>query len=131
MTMKYTTHTPLSWLGLPLLSLLCPTLAAQDPTFSLVASSNHLELGSAFASAGDLNADGVIDFAVADRSARVNSLMSSGSVQILSGADGSLLRTYTGSPASSQGFGSSLATLDANGDGIPDLAVGSPGQAGP
>jgi hypothetical protein len=121
----------MKWRGMSLLAILCPAVAAQEPTLSLFASADHRELGSAFAAVGDLNGDGTPDIAVADRSARIQSFASSGAVHILSGADGTLLRTYLGSPASSQSFGSSLAVLDADGDGIPDLAVGSPGQAGP
>jgi hypothetical protein len=109
---------------------LCPHLIAAELNFSLVADADHSELGSGFAAVGDLNADGVVDVAVADRSARVGTYFGSGIVHIVSGADGSLLRTYQGDPAASQYFGSSLVALNADGDGIPDLAVGSPGQAG-
>lgn len=129
--MKTSTRKPLSWLGLSLLAAgLSPHLAAAQLKFSLAASVDNFELGSGIAAAGDLNADGVTDIAVADRSARVGTCFASGCVEIVSGADGSLLRSYTGSPAASQSFGSALVTLNADGDAIPDLAVGAPGQSG-
>ncbi|MES2922892.1 MAG: hypothetical protein V4819_15160 [Verrucomicrobiota bacterium] len=89
---------------------------------------DHFELGSAFSSAGDVNGDGVIDVAVADRSGKVDSKFASGIVHLVNGTNGLLIRSYTGVPAPSQNFGFSLVALNADGDGIPDLAVGSPGQ---
>jgi FG-GAP repeat len=109
---------------------ICPNaLAAGELQFSLAATASHMELGSEFAVLGDLTGDGVVDIAVADRSAIVASSYGSGIVHLVNGVDGSLIRSYEGTPAASQGFGSSLVALNANGDGIPDLAVGSPGQA--
>ena len=127
--MKHTHTTPKKWLGLSLLPILFQPLAAQDPTFSLAAAGDNFEFGTAFAAAGDVNGDGMPDIAVSDRSARVDSFFASGAVYVLSGLDGSLLRRHTGNPAPSQNFGSSLASLDADGDGSPDLAVGSPGES--
>lgn len=102
---------------------------AEELLFTLAPDSDHLELGSAFAAAGDLDADGVPDVAIADRSARVNSLLGSGIVHLVSGTDGSILRSLTGEPAASQGFGSAIVSLDADHDNIPDLAIGAPGHA--
>lgn len=103
-------------------------IAGNNPDIELYANTLNAEFGSTFSTAGDINGDGVTDIAVADRSAMVNGQISSGSVYIISGADGAYLRTYTGVPARSQYFGISLASLDSNGDGIDDLAVGAPGQ---
>lgn len=108
---------------------LCTHAMAEELLFSLAASADNFELGSGFATAGDLNGDGVVDVAVADRSARVNTLYASGIVHLVSGTDGSLIRNYTGVPAASQSFGTSLASLNADGDGVPDLAIGAPGQS--
>ncbi len=104
-------------------------VVAGELLFTLASSADHRELGSGFAAVGDINGDGVVDVAVADRSARVSGFLGSGIVHLVSGVDGSLLRSYEGVPAQSQGFGSSLTALDADGDGILDLAVGSPGQS--
>lgn len=103
--------------------------SSEDPNISLVAGADNFEFGSAFSTAGDINQDGVFDIAVADRSARVNGEFASGIVYIISGSDGSILRTYAGIPARSQNFGFSMARLDSNGDGIDDLAIGAPGRA--
>ena len=104
-------------------------ISAEELKFSLAADVDNLELGSGFAAAGDLNGDGIVDVAIADRSGRVDSRIGSGIVHLVSGADGSPIRNYVGAPAASQYFGAAMAALDADGDGIPDLAVGSPGQA--
>lgn len=103
---------------------------AAEADITLLANRLNTEFGSTFSAAGDINRDGVTDIAVADRSAMVDGQISSGSVYIVSGADGALLRTYVGVAARSQYFGLSLASLDADGDGVGDLAVGSPGRAG-
>src|SRR6478672_6412933 len=119
-------HTHVSRLCLSLLAAgICTHVTAEELLFSLAASADNFELGSGFATAGDLNGDGVIDVAVADRSGRVNTFYASGIVHVVSGADGSLIRNYTGVPSISQSFGSSLASLNADGDGIPDLAIGA------
>jgi hypothetical protein len=104
---------------------------AEELLFSLAPSSEHFELGSAFAAIGDVNGDGVIDVAVADRSGRVGGFFASGIVHLVSGADGSAIRDLTGTPANSQNFGVAMAGLDVDGDGVMDLAVGAPGHSVP
>lgn len=111
-------------------TLLTSILHGQDPDFSLVADTHNAQLGSAFASLGDLDGDGITDLAVADQSARVDDHLSSGLVYVISGADGTILRIHEGTPAPSQLFGFALASLDADGDGLPDLAVGATGHDG-
>ncbi len=128
--MKYTQHNNTSRLCLSLLATgICSNAMSGELQFSLAATADHQELGSGFAALGDLTGDGVTDVAVADRSARVASFLGSGIVHLVSGTDGALIRSYEGTPAASQAFGSSLVALNADGDGVPDLAVGSPGQA--
>jgi hypothetical protein len=106
------------------------SLPAAEPAFSLIPTVDNFQLGAAFAAIGDLNGDGTVDFAVSDPSYRSGgTLLGSGRVYLVSGADGTTLRSYETDPAQAQYFGLSLAALDADGDGIPDLAVGAPGHA--
>jgi hypothetical protein len=128
MTHKPTSHIRRFHLSLVVAGLVTRAFA-QDPTFTLAPDTDHLELGSAFTAAGDLNGDGVIDVTIADRSAKVDSKIGSGLVHLVSGADGSEIRDLKGESAASQGFGSSIVAMNADGDGIPDLAVGAPGQS--
>ncbi len=108
---------------------LCLTLPAAELQFSLTPTADNRQLGTAYAPAGDI--DGTTDIAVADPSYRSGTVLGSGTVYIVSGANGTMLRAYQPEvAAASQYFGISLAALDADGDGTPDLAVGSPGYAG-
>lgn len=109
----------------------CLPLHGAEFAFDLLPEVDNQQLGSNFAAVGDINGDGVTDLAISDPGYRADGFGSSGVVFIVSGADGSHLRTYLPeSSAGSQVFGISLAALDANGDGVTDLAVGSPGYAG-
>lgn len=109
---------------------LCFSLPAAEPAFTLVPAADNFQLGATFAAIGDLNGDGTVDLAVSDPSYRSGgTLLGSGMVFLVSGADGTTLRTYEADPAQSQYFGLSLAALHADGDGIPDLAIGAPGHA--
>lgn len=114
--------------------LLCTGLSlplhAAELQFTLTPTADNRQLGTTYASVGDIDGDGVTDIAVSDPSYLAETFLGSGIVYIVSGADGALLRTYQADAAAAQYFGSSLAALDANGDGVTDLAVGSPGYAG-
>ena len=79
--------------------------------------------GAAVAGAGDVDGDGRADVAVGAPGADASGA-SSGSATIFSGADGSVLRVANGA-AMGDGFGGALAALDADQDGVPDLAVGA------
>ena len=101
-------------------------LHAAELEFSIAATNDNFALGSAFAAVGDWNADGTDDFAVSDPQLTADGFFSSGAAYIISGADGQILDEFGGQPSQSQFFGASLASLDADGDGILDLAVGAP-----
>jgi hypothetical protein len=80
--------------------------------------------GTAVANAGDVNGDGVSDVLIGAPGA--------GRAYVLDGATGALIRTIT-SPVAEKlpSFGSAVAGGgDFNGDGIPDLVIGAPLQAG-
>ncbi len=75
---------------------------------------------------GDLNGDGVRDFAVTDPNANFGPIFGAGRVTILSGTDGMQLFQITGSTANEK-FGSAVVDMgDVNGDGVPDLAISAP-----
>ncbi len=81
--------------------------------------------GWAVAGLGDLDADGVLDYAVSAIDDDDNG-GSAGSVRVFSGATGLVLYTLRGN-AAAQVFGISIARVpDADGDGIDDVAVGAP-----
>ncbi|WP_367871267.1 VCBS repeat-containing protein [Luteolibacter sp. Populi] len=130
-------NTPLTSLRLKALFLLAAgsylplPLHGAEFAFDLLPEAENQQLGSTFAAVGDVDGDGTADVAISDPSYLAEGLFGSGVVFIVSGADGSHLRTYLPEASvSSQYFGISLAALDANGDGTIDLAVGSPGYAG-
>jgi hypothetical protein len=81
--------------------------------------------GSAVASAGDLNGDGLGDVMVgAPSEATVGQL--GGRVYVVSGADGAVLREYAPGGGRAE-FGAGVADAgDLNGDGIPEHFVGAP-----
>ena len=84
----------------------------------------HDYCGEAISSAGDLNGDGFGDIAVG-YSGVDQPVSLAGLVRIHSGADGSVLREYSG--WADDMLPSALASCgDVNGDGVPDLAMTSP-----
>ncbi len=80
----------------------------------------------AIAVAGDFDQDGHSDLAVADPTASSLLGPGAGRVRVISGATGATLRTATGS-SSWDYLGYSLANAgDTDGDGRPDLVIGTP-----
>lgn len=79
--------------------------------------------GFSLAELGDINADGVSDFAVGSPMARTWSLIEDGRVDAYSGATGSVLWTRRGPLNGALFGGGMLRVADRNGDGIADLAV--------
>ncbi len=85
------------------------------------------QMGFSVAGPGDVNGDGVVDFAGGAPRASVNGF-ESGSVVFYDGNDGSIIRTFNGFFAGDQ-FGTSIGGMgDANGDGFKELVIGAPFQ---
>ncbi len=101
--------------------------------YAVTGSDSALGLGSSLSLAGDLNDDGVEDFAVgAPGHTETFGIVERavGGVEILSGADGSLIHAIN-APAEdafvNSGYGAVSAGGDIDGDGIPDIAVSAAG----
>jgi FG-GAP repeat protein len=86
------------------------------------------QFGRAAAAVGDVDGDGREDLVLGAPNADPGFLPNSGRATVHSGATGAVLLTVNG-PSSSAALGTSVAGLgDVDGDGVPDFAVGSPGE---
>jgi hypothetical protein len=81
--------------------------------------------GRSLAALGDLDGDGLDDFAVGAPAASAEGLSESGSAFVFSGATGALIYRFDGAAAFDE-FGAAVAGGDVDGDGVPDIAVGAP-----
>jgi hypothetical protein len=95
----------------------CRRILYEEPRFGSA-------FGSALAAYGDLDGDGTPDFVVGASGSF--SFGSSGRVEIRSGAGGSVLRTFLSETHNT--LGASLAVTSIDGDNVPDLVVGAPGD---
>jgi hypothetical protein len=94
---------------------------------TLDGASAYGSFGQTLANAGDVNGDGVADLLVAAPN-HSDLFANGGQVTLFSGANGTVLLTLDGAAASDQ-FGITVAGIgDSNGDGVPDIAVGAPGN---
>lgn len=89
---------------------------------------NSDEFGSAVARLGDLDGDGVDEYAVGQINADTVVVGGAGAVHVFSGATGALYcEAWDPSGGASGNFGQSIAGVDdVTGDGVPDFVVGDP-----
>jgi hypothetical protein len=87
------------------------------------ASANDL-FGRSVAGIGDVNADGVPDLLVGAPWTTVGAIVEAGVARVISGLDGSYLRTHTGVAASDSFGGSVSGAGDIDRDGVPDYVIG-------
>ena len=81
----------------------------------------HLAFGTSVSGAGDVNGDGYADVVIG----AVGGSSISGSVQIFSGEDGSVLYTFFGESVNDKFGGSVSGAGDVNGDGYDDVIIGA------
>jgi len=117
-------HTTGTLLFLSTLSL-SSAVAQQHLATKELQAGNTQHFGTSIARLGDIDGDGVPDFAVGAPGGGGSSNPPAGHVYVYSGSSGSLLYTLTGT-ATGDSFGVSVANAgDVNGDGKSDLVVGA------
>lgn len=101
--------------------------ASGDILYQIEGACAFEELGSAVAGAGDINRDGYDDFIVGSPYA-IHPIggVSTGAAYVFSGADGSKLYERYGTGFSYKMGAAVDGNGDLNGDGYPDLCIGSP-----
>lgn len=96
------------------------------PRLTLRGEAEGDEFGFAVAPAGDVDGDGTPDLLVGSPGAGRTDAGRTGAVRLLSGKDGKVLRSWSGSGTGDR-FGASMALLGRSGSDRPSiLAVGAP-----
>ncbi len=97
-----------------------------DPVVYKLEGQAREHFGGSFALLGDVDGDGVKDFA-ASRRLLVESRVQEGRIDLFSGKDGRILRTWNSVDEGIEGLGiDGLSALpDLDGDGVPELGMGS------
>jgi hypothetical protein len=95
--------------------------------FTLTGSTDNQFFGETLATIGDVDADGVDDFAVGSLDSARGGGSGRGRVDVFSGATQSVITSIVGAPPDDAGIGKALAGgSDFDGDGVSDLVVGDP-----
>lgn len=121
-------HMNLATRGAIALAALAPIVRSQGLVISHQGGSFDHALGRTLSSAGDMNGDGVEDYAIVSFGSNFGSSTSGlGRVRVHSGADHSLIYVFTGVYSGEQ-FGKAIAPVgDVDGDGFDELLIGSEG----
>ncbi|MEO5353375.1 MAG: FG-GAP-like repeat-containing protein [Magnetococcus sp. XQGC-1] len=117
-------------------------VAAGTGGFVINGQSQYDANGSAVASAGDINGDGLADLFIGAKGASLDGVTGGGVGYVVFGKTGTTAIDLSAIASGSGGFavgglaapsgaGFSLTHLDANGDGLEDLLVGAPWAGGP
>ncbi|MCA9323075.1 MAG: FG-GAP repeat protein, partial [Planctomycetes bacterium] len=99
--------------------------------FSIDGTQDNEQFGIAMAAIGDLDGDGVSDLAIGaffsdpPDPTTMNPLVNAGRVYLHSGANGALIRMIDGTTAGDRFGGAVDGVGDIDGDGVPDLIVGT------
>jgi len=92
---------------------------------TLIGTQPNQFFGLGVTSAGDVDGDGVLDAFVGMSGNGSTGMGLGGGARVISGMTAAVIHTFVGTTAN-DGFGQTLVNLgDVNGDGVPDLAVGT------
>jgi hypothetical protein len=98
---------------------------ASGQSCASASSAPFTQFGNTVAGIGDVDRDGIADYAVGEPYFSVSSASDEGRVWLYSGASGTLLRVLVGSAGDSLGA-SVRGAGDVDGDGAADVLVGAP-----